>query len=1069
MGYGVLGTLEVVDDDGEPVDVAGGHTRAVLVLLLAAEGRLVPADGLIDALWGEAPPASAAGTLQSYISRLRRSLEPDRAPGTPARVLVSEGNGYRLVVDPDQVDLHRFEALADEGASRLRAGDPAGARERLLAADRLWRGPALADCPDRDLTRGLAARLEERRVVALEDRVEADLALGRHDVLVGELTEQVGRHPLRERLRAQLALALYRSGRQAEALRAIEDARRTLVEELGVDPGRALRDLEARILDHDPSLDAPAAPAGEVTGEAIGPSPGATLAGAAGHPPGTTGFVGRRAELGQLLQARQESQHGARFAVIEGQPGIGKTRLAEELAQRAAADGAGVLWGRSLEGDAAPAFWPWLSVLRPLAARAEAVGPRLGQLLGLQSGELVDPGSAARFELFDEVVGLLAGAGGPVVVLDDVQWADPASLELLGFLAGRLQEEPVLFVATVRELELGRADGVVDALAAIARRPGSRRLRLRGLGTEDTAALLRQATGQDVPASVVATIHERAEGNPFYATELAQLLSDVDDLADPAAVARARVPTSVRDVVRQRLSRLSTATSELLQVCAVIGREADVATVAAASGVPLVECLDQLEEAVRHRVLLEVRDRPGAFAFTHALVREVVLDDLTSLRRARLHLAVADAVEATAAGDDVAEILAEHLWAASAVGVGRRAADALQRAGRVAVRRLGYESADDLLERSLQLRRASGTSAEDREAELSVLLDLLSLRRSRAGYAALADDPLVDDSIALARSLGDEDALLTALYLQWSAYDTACRYREGTAVAEEILEVGGDREEPYVRHFVHQVQGIHAWHLGRISAARDHLDQAAAVAPAPQVTSLLVVSSEMWMLANAFATYIHDMAGDLTLAEVEARFEALARPVRDPFLLSLITTFAAAGGVVGGDPTRAARWGEQTLAVDERLDFAFWNGISRAYIGAALVDLGRPEEGLPLLRAGAEHCVAHGIRTNYGAFVAIQAMGEAMLGQPDEAQRTLDSARAELASHGEQWPRPLIHEADAVLASVRSEPRSRVEQLLEAAADEAVSQGSLGILRRLRRTAERLGVQVPRPELIPPG
>jgi DNA-binding SARP family transcriptional activator len=1070
VGYGVLGTLEVVDEDGEPVDVAGGHTRVVLVLLLAAEGRLVPADALIDALWGEAPPASAAGTLQSYISRLRRALEPDRAPGTPARVLVSEGSGYRLVVDPGQVDLHRFEALADEGASRLRAGDPAGARERLLAADRLWRGPALADCPDRDLTRGLAARLEERRVVALEDRVDADLALGRHDVLVGELAEQVGRHPLRERLRAQLALALYRSGRQAEALRAIEDARRTLVEELGVDPGPALRDLEARILDHDPSLDPPAAPAGAPEEIEGGPASAAPPpAGSAGPTPGATGFVGRRAELGQLLQALQEAQRGARFAVIEGQPGIGKTRLAEELAQRAATDGAGVLWGRSLEGDAAPAFWPWLSVLRPLAARSEAVGPRLGQLLGLQSGELVDPGSAARFELFDEVVGLLAGAGGPVVVLDDVQWADPASLELLGFLAGRLQEEPVLLVATVRELELGRADGVVDALAAIARRPGSRRLRLRGLGTEDTAALIRQATGQDVPASVVATIHERAEGNPFYATELAQLLSDVDDLADPAAVARARVPTSVRDVVRQRLSRLSTATAELLQVCAVIGREADVATVAAASGVPLVECLDQLEEAVRHRLLLEVRDRPGAFAFTHALVREVVLDDLTSLRRARLHLAVADAVEATATGDDVAEILAEHLWAASAVGVGRRAADALQRAGRVAVRRLGYESADDLLERSLQLRRAAGTSPEDQRAELSVLLDLLSLRRSRAGYAALADDPLVDAAVALARSLGDDDALLTSLYLQWSAYDTACRYREGTAVAEQILVVGGDREEPYVQHFVHQVQGIHAWHLGRITAARDHLDLAAAVAPEPQVASLLAVSSEMWMLANAFAAYIHDLAGDLTFAEVEARFEALARPVRDPFLLSLITTFAAAGGVVGGDPARAARWGEQTLAVDERLDFAFWNGISRAYLGAALVDLHRPEEGLPLLRAGAEHCVAHGIRTNYGSFVAIQAMGEAMLGQHDEAQRTLDSARAELASHGEQWPRPLIHEADAVLAATRGEPLSRAEQLLEAAADEAVSQGSLGILRRLRRTAEHLGVEAPRPDLTPPG
>ncbi|MGV3758489.1 MAG: AfsR/SARP family transcriptional regulator, partial [Actinomycetota bacterium] len=236
------------------MEIAGGQTRLVLALLLASIGRPVAADTLIDALWGEVPPASAAGTLQSYISRLRRSLEPDRAPGAPARVLVSEAGGYRLAVAPEEVDHLRFEALADEGATLLRAGSPGEARDRLVEADRLWRGPAFADCPDLDLTRGIALRLEERRVVAIEDRVEADLALGRHDALVGELAELVARHPLRERLRAQHALALYRAGRQAEALRSLDEARSTLVEELGVDPGPALRELEAKILAQDPSL-----------------------------------------------------------------------------------------------------------------------------------------------------------------------------------------------------------------------------------------------------------------------------------------------------------------------------------------------------------------------------------------------------------------------------------------------------------------------------------------------------------------------------------------------------------------------------------------------------------------------------------------------------------------------------------------------------------------------------------------------------------------------------------------------------------------------------------------------
>lgn len=1065
MDFRVLGTLEVVDDLGAPVDIAGGHPRLVLTMLLAGEGRAVPAEALIDALWGDAPPASAAGTLQSYISRLRRSLEPDRAPGAPAKVLVSEGAGYRLDIDATAVDFRRFEASATEGAALLRAGKPAEARELLLGAEGLWRGPALADCPDRDLTRGLATRLEERHIGALEDRVEADLALGRHDAVVGEVVELVRRYPLRERFRAQLALALYRSGRQAEALRALDDARRTLVEELGIDPGPALRDLEARILDHDPSLDAPVVAASHRAADAHlapaqAPSETAGLHGA--------GLVGRRAELGQLLQALDESRAAARMVVLEGQPGIGKTRLAEELGERASSDGAQVLWGRCLEGDAAPAFWPWLGVLRPLTAGGTAGGPRLAQLFGADSQDVDPAGATARFELFEEVVGALGAAGHRVVVLDDVQWADPASLELLAFLAGRLQDQRVLVVATVRELEVGRSDGVVDALAAIARRPGSRRLLLRGLDAADTAELLRRVTGQEVPPPVATAIHQRAEGNPFYATELAQLLSEVEDLNDPTAAGRARVPTSVRDVVRQRLGRLPRETVELLQVCAVVGRDADVAIVAAAAGTPLVQCLGDLEPAAMHRLLVEVLDRPGTMRFAHALVREVVLDDISSLRRARLHLAVADAVEAVAGvGDDVAEILAEHLWAASAVGVGARAAEALERAGWVAVRRMGYESAEDLLGRSLQLIRATGSAADDHHRELRVLVDLLSLRRSRRGYASVADDPLLRDLLRLAEESGDDDVLLTALYIQWSAFDTACRYEEGTEVADRILAVGGDRQEPRIQHFVHQVQGIHAWHLGRISDARDHLDIAAAVAPEPQVTNLLAVSTEMWMLANAFATYIHDLAGDLPLAEVQGRFEALARPVRDPFVLSIITTFAAAGGVVGGDPARAVRWAERTLAVDEGLDFAFWNGISRAYLGAALVDLGKPEEGLPLLEEGARHCVEHGIRTNYGSFIASRAIGEVQLGRLDDATATLESAREEIASHGEQWPLPMVLEAEAVLAAASGRDPDTVRSVLQDAADEAVRQGSLGMLRRLQAAAARLDVPAPTTDLNP--
>lgn len=226
-----------------PLDLGGSQSRTILAALLVAAGRVVTAESIVDVVWGEEPPASAAGTLQSYVSRLRRALEPGRGRGEGAKVLLWEPPGYRLAVGPDDVDFRRFEALADEGRALLGSGRVEEARAVLVEADGLWRGPALVEYRDREFAMGLAARLEERRLAAVEDRVAADLALGRHAALAGELAELVRANPLREGLRAQHALALYRSGRQAEALRTLSDARATLRDELGVEPGRPLRDL----------------------------------------------------------------------------------------------------------------------------------------------------------------------------------------------------------------------------------------------------------------------------------------------------------------------------------------------------------------------------------------------------------------------------------------------------------------------------------------------------------------------------------------------------------------------------------------------------------------------------------------------------------------------------------------------------------------------------------------------------------------------------------------------------------------------------------------------------------
>ena len=240
---------------GHLLPLGGAKQRAVLALLLLRANEVVPIDRLIDELWGDSPPESAANMLQGYVSDLRKALEPGRTRGEH-ELLVSQAPGYALHIRQDQLDANRFARLASEGRQLLDDNDPGAAAERLRAALELWRGPALADLAYEAFARPEAERLEELRLATMEDRIDADLALGRHDALVGELRELVDAYPLRERARGQLMAALYRGGRQAEALQVYREGRASLSEQLGIEPGPGLRELERAILRQDSELGA---------------------------------------------------------------------------------------------------------------------------------------------------------------------------------------------------------------------------------------------------------------------------------------------------------------------------------------------------------------------------------------------------------------------------------------------------------------------------------------------------------------------------------------------------------------------------------------------------------------------------------------------------------------------------------------------------------------------------------------------------------------------------------------------------------------------------------------------
>ncbi|MFL6051429.1 MAG: BTAD domain-containing putative transcriptional regulator [Actinoallomurus sp.] len=313
MRFGILGPVEVRASAGAPVSVGGPRVRSLLALLLLDAGRLVTAERLIDGLYGEEPPAGAANALQSQVSRLRRGL------GAGSGDLVEfHPAGYRLAVDRDDVDAHRFQRLTRDGRRALAAGDPARAAALLREGLDLWRGPALADVAAAPFAEPQAARLEELRLGAFEDHAEARLALGAHRDLVIDLQELVAAHPLRERLRGQLMRALYGGGRQAEALALFEDTRRTLAEQLGTDPSPELVQTHLAILRADPSLTAD-------------PPPERSPAARSGLAVQLTSFVGRQEELARvngLLAAE-------RLVTLVGPGGTGKTRLAVEAGGRA--------------------------------------------------------------------------------------------------------------------------------------------------------------------------------------------------------------------------------------------------------------------------------------------------------------------------------------------------------------------------------------------------------------------------------------------------------------------------------------------------------------------------------------------------------------------------------------------------------------------------------------------------------------------------------------------------------------------------------------------------------------
>jgi class 3 adenylate cyclase/tetratricopeptide (TPR) repeat protein len=479
-------------------------------------------------------------------------------------------------------------------------------------------------------------------------------------------------------------------------------------------------------------------------------------------------FVGRADERQRLAGALRAATVGERrFVLVAGEPGIGKTRLAAELARSAADAGAIVLFGRSDEDLSAP-FQPWVQALGHLAAHAdpealradagEAPGviarlvPELARRLGVAPSEPSpnDP-EAERARLFEAIDALLASAsqGAPlVIVLDDLHWADKPSLVLLRSLVRSSRLAALLLIGTYRETDLARTHPLAEVLADLRREPRVERMLLRGLGPEDVSALVASRGQQEPPAEFVAALHAETEGNPFFLEEVLRHLVETGALrledgrwTSDRSLSELGIPEGIREVVGRRLSRLSETANQALGVAAVIGREFDAALIEAAGGPGGDALLDALDEAARVRLIVDAPGALGRFAFSHALVRQTLYEEVAALRRARLHWRIGEALEKRHGASSVEQLaaIARHLCEGALAGDVARAVDVTLRAAERALALAAFEEEIALATRALGLLDHAGLDEPEARYRAWMLRGAGEMRLLQPGFRSSYD------------------------------------------------------------------------------------------------------------------------------------------------------------------------------------------------------------------------------------------------------------------------------------------------------------------------------------------
>lgn len=765
--FGVLGPLEATGG-GVPVRLGGKRQRVLLALLLVHANELVPVEQLVDQLFGERRSDSAVNAVQVAVSRLRRVLElSDRVDGP----LQSRPGGYVLRAEDGQLDAAVFERLLDEGRGLLAGGEAAGAAARLREALGLWRGSPLADLAGVDCLQAEIRRLEQLRLVAVMGRIDADLALGAGTELVSELESLVASEPLQERLRGQLMLALYRAGRQADALAVYRELSVVLRDELGLEPGEALKELERSILQHEASLHRPPEEGSE-------PSVARAMSErdrSSRLPAG--GLLEREGELAAIGGLVDSALAGSgRLLVVDGVAGVGKTRLLEEASRAACAAGMDVIRARGVALEDQFAFGVVRQLFERVLAAASAAERRrlltgaaglVGALVGFAApGERPRPVRDASFATLHGLYWLcfnLAARRPLFVVVDDAHWADGASLRFVNFVAARLEGLRIVLALACRSGERGDA---VTVLETIRNDPQARVLRPAQLSERACERLIHESFERAPAPEFSRACFEVTGGNPFYLRALVDGLGagGISPDAENAEAVRGQVPEAVVRSLLLRLSRLPTAASALAGAVAVLGADVELRHAAELAALESGEAAKAADLLARVGILAPGRP----LRFVHPLVEAAFYAELPPGERDLLHSRAARMLAAGAGS----ERAAAHLLISEPSG-DQWTVEVLRAAADDALARDAPDSAVSYLQRAQR---------EDSNADIDVLRQL-GFAQVLCGQPA-AVKPL-EKALAMA---GDPRQRAGIAHVLSFAFGVANRFDDAAGVLETTLD-----------------------------------------------------------------------------------------------------------------------------------------------------------------------------------------------------------------------------------------------------------------------------------------